>query len=210
MHLGSSQLDASVQAATQTMRRQRAASKASGPKAVGPGGIVVDTTQYLEMLHAAEDQVSILSDFDKHPEKYLKSPTPGFRYLWIPLPAPNYPAVNASHAQAMGRVSSGRYIEVYADELLPDSELPYTAGKTTPVSPTHEGTRNTVLVYDLKLVKVSPNSYRDLFQIREAMGFARISSDTEKFYEQMDSQGAFGEITAETTEDVLYRQGEQP
>lgn len=149
-----------------------------------PGGRIVDATEYLQNMHRATDQASTFSDIDSHPERYLKEPRPGYRYCWVPIGDP----------ESQARIRSERYVEITVDEMLPESDLPYVPGALHKAGPTHNGTRKAVVIYDLKLCGVSPKAWNELFRVRESMAVARIASDTEKFYGDVEREGAIASM----------------
>lgn len=176
----SAQVQAGTVAAQVAMRQHKAASRSDGPKVVMPGGRIVDATSYLQNMHRTTSQSSTFADIDAHPEKYLKDHRPGFRYIWV---AQNDP-------DARARIRSDMYIEITQDELLPEAKLPYVTGTLHKAGSTHNGVRKSVVIYDLKLCAVSPKAWDELFGVREAMAVARIASDTERFYADVDREGA--------------------
>lgn len=188
----SSQVNEAVTAAaTAAMRRFRADRKMQGPQVIMPGGRVHSAVPYLQNAYRTQKQATTFSDIDVNPDKYLKDHKPGYRYVWIPKDPKRDPDAHA-------RVASGRYREVTSDRMKPDSDLPFVPGTPTIAGKTHTGARNTVEIYDLLLCEVSPKNWEELFAVREAMGVAKIASNTEQFYANMESEGAVGSVEIST------------
>ena len=166
-----------AEALNAAVRRQKASERslAQVPIAVGPGGKMVDATPYLRNLHKAEAHASVYGQVDEHPERYIKDHKPGWRYIWI----------DTTDKIAMSRVRSRRYEEVLLIELVEDTDLPFTEGPLLKrLNVTHKGTDLGVYLYDLQLVRCSPESFDALFKIRESMGMARIASGVDKLRER--------------------------
>jgi hypothetical protein len=146
----------------------------------------VDVEPYLRNLHTQEQHTSYMADIDIHPERYLKDVRPGFRYLWV--------AIKDEFAKS--RIQSGRYIEVLTEELLDNVDLAYVEGPLIKkaISTTHKGPGRGVFHYDLQLCCCSPETWNALYGIREAMGMKAVSSGLDKFYAQMEAEGAVGEF----------------
>ena len=181
----SKQNEAVVAAATVAMRRHKADQRVQGPTVVMPGGKVVSAIPYLENQFRYQKQADVFGDIDRNQSKYLKEHRPGFRYIWV----------NMKDADTQVRIRTGRYMEILEDELLPDSELPYIPGTVSLARlRTHKGVSKAVEIYDVRLCSVSPKAWDELFTARESMAIARIASDTDSFYGNMEREGAVASV----------------
>lgn len=168
-------------AANITVRKYKSALSKKTPKVVMPGGIPHDASKYLSAAYKARNQVSI---FNK-PEEQLLHPEPGMHYAWAEFHVGGgRPREGAQKTEAM--IRKGHYIPVEPKEMRPDSDIAYSKGVT--------GKR--VEVYDVMLVKVTPQAWEELYEIREAMGVANVTRHFDKFYGDVEGQGGEAEVEA--------------
>lgn len=189
---GHEQSELIANSAAMAMRRHRADTKIRGPKVVMPGGRVISATEYLKNNFRAQKQANTFADVDEHPDRYLKDGVhrPGFRYIWVSIKDPD----------ALARIRSGRYIEVNADDMRDDSELPYVSGAGHLAKHTHKGPRNTVEIYDVRLCAVSPKAWEELFNFTQNMAVAKIASGTDEFFANMSSQREATDMSYEVSD----------
>ena len=170
--------------ASASMRRFKQESRLRGPRVVMPGGRIQDATPYLENLDRTTKQSTTFAEIDEHPERYFKPEflKLGWRYIWI----------KKGDGESEAKVRQGAYREVKQEELLDDTDLPFVANSNIIAGKTHTSVRSTVEIYDVKLCAVSPEAWDRLYTVREAMGVAKIASNTEQYYEGIEAAGGTG------------------
>lgn len=188
---GHEQSELIANSAASAMRRARSDARTRGPKVVMPGGRVVSAVEYLKNNFRAQKQANTFADVDEHPDRYLKEGVhrPGFRYIWVSTKDPD----------SLARIRSGRYIEVNADDMRDDSELPYVSGAGHLAKHTHKGPRNTVEIYDVRLCAVSPKAWDELFNYMQDVAVSKIASGTDEFFANMQTQREATDMSLEIT-----------